>query len=133
MPRSSQPSARARRRPPCAECDALCCRYLATEIDAPRTKRDIDDVRWYLLHRGVSVFLDAEERWFLAFESPCRELGPAGRCRRYAERPRLCREHGREPGTCEAQGPLYRVRFTTVEEFEAWLDAQGLDWRFRRA
>jgi Fe-S-cluster containining protein len=119
--------------PPCAACAALCCRYLATEIDPPRTKRDYDDVRWYLLHRGVSVFLDAAGSWFLAFDSPCLELDADGRCRRYAVRPRLCREHGRPPNACEHDGPLYSVRFATVTEFEHWLDAQGIDWRYRSA
>lgn len=118
--------------PPCAACDALCCRYLATEIDPPRCKRDYDDIRWYLLHRAVSVFVDAEGSWFLAFGSPCTELDAAGHCRRYASRPRLCREHGRQSGTCEFHGPLGRVRFGSAPEFEQWLDAQGIDWRYRR-
>lgn len=117
--------------PPCADCPALCCRYLATEIDPPRCKRDYDDIRWYLLHRAVSVFLDAEGAWFLAFESPCRELDEAGRCRCYTTRPRLCRAHGQAAGSCEFHGPLHRVRFSTAAEFEHWLDAQGLDWRYR--
>ena len=126
-------SGRAAAPPPCARCDALCCRYLATEIDAPLTKREVDDIRWYLLHRGVSVFIDAEDRWFLSFGSVGRELAENGRCRDYARRPRLCRDHGRQDGSCEAYGPLHRVRFDSPEDFEAWLDRQGLDWRFRRA
>lgn len=116
---------------PCADCAARCCRYLATEIDPPRTKRDYDDIRWYLLHRAVSVFLDAEGSWFLAFDSPCLQLSTTGRCRSYATRPRLCRAHGREPGSCEFHGPLHRTRFATAADFEHWLDAQGIDWRYR--
>jgi Fe-S-cluster containining protein len=119
--------------PPCTDCDSLCCRYLATEIDPPRSKRDYDDIRWYLLHRDVNVFLDAAGSWFLAFNRPCRELDAAGHCRRYATRPQLCREHGRQAGSCEFYGPLHSVRFSTIAEFEHWLDAQGIDWRYRSA
>ncbi len=132
VPSSSRRQAVPPHQPPCEGCGARCCRYLATEIDAPESRRDLDDIRWYLLHRDVSVFRDAEGRWYLAFASPCEALDESGRCRIYADRPQLCRDHGRTPGSCEASGPLYREQFRTVAEFEAWLEAEGLDWRPRR-
>jgi Fe-S-cluster containining protein len=116
---------------PCGECQALCCRYLATEIDPPRSRRDFDDIRWYLFHQGVSVFIDHDGAWFLAFDSVCRELDPSGRCRRYAERPQLCREHGRPAGSCEHFGPLHAVRFASAAEFDHWLEAGRPDGRRR--
>src|SRR4029453_15484817 len=30
----------------CGSCIALCCRYLALEVDRPTTPRDFDDLRW---------------------------------------------------------------------------------------
>jgi len=130
--RSRRPARTRQSGLPCERCGAQCCRYLATEIDAPRSNRDLDDIRWYLLHRDVSVFIDAEGAWFLAFDTPCRELDAAGRCRRYADRPQLCRAHGQEKGSCEFFRPLHTVRFTTVAEFELWLASRRIDGRDRR-
>ena len=45
---------------PCAQCNALCCRYMAIKVDTPRTADDYDDVRWYLLHRDVRVLVDTD-------------------------------------------------------------------------
>jgi Fe-S-cluster containining protein len=98
---------------------------MAVEVDAPEDDRDIDDVRWYLLHRDVSVLVDREGAWFVAFHTPCEALGPDGRCTRYATRPVLCREHGRPPEACEYEAELFPLRFDTVEEFERWLALQN--------
>ena len=109
------------RRLPCAQCGALCCRYMATEIDRPEEDRDYDDIRWYLLHRDVSVFLDRRGSWFLRFATPCEALGEDGRCQCYADRPILCRRHGLPVGTCEFFREPHVVRFDTAEAFGRWL------------
>ena len=54
----------------CMECGAECCRYIATEIDEPTCKRDYDNVRWYLLHKDVYVFVDHDDCWYVEFETP---------------------------------------------------------------
>ena len=46
----------------CEHCAAACCRYLALPIDKPTTKRDYDDIRWYLMHEGVSVFVEESDQ-----------------------------------------------------------------------
>ncbi len=111
---------RPKRTLPCAECNALCCRYMAVEVDTPETEEDYDDVRWYLLHRNVRVLIDREGDWLVAFDSPCEWLGEDGRCRDYEHRPLLCRSypHGKDP--CEFEGGLFVAEFATVEEFDAW-------------
>ncbi len=123
-----------KRRPvSCDACDALCCRYVATEIDRPTAKRDYDYIRWYLLHRHVAVFIDHDGSWFLEFETPCECLGERGRCTRYHARPRICRDHGEGAVECEFHGATepHVERFTSADAFEAWLDARGKDWRWR--
>jgi uncharacterized protein len=123
-----------KRRPvSCDGCDALCCRYVATELDRPTGKRDYDHIRWYLLHRQVAVFIDHAGSWFLEFTTPCEALGARGECTRYATRPRICRDHGEGSAACEFHGPgaPHVERFTTPEAFERWLDAQRIDWRWR--
>ena len=42
----------------CESCAALCCRYFALPIDNPKTARQYDDIRWYLCHENVVVFIE---------------------------------------------------------------------------
>ena len=119
----------------CVECKAQCCRYLAMEIDLPTCKRDYDHVRWYLKHKDVHVFIDHDEGWYLEFETPCEALDENHLCGSYGHRPKICREHGKEDWSdeCEfhAENEPHVVRFSTAEEFEAYLDDRKVDWRFK--
>ena len=45
----------------CHNCPAMCCRYVASEIDAPTSKREYDNIRWYLMHRDVYVFIGHDD------------------------------------------------------------------------
>jgi len=94
---------------------------MAIEIDRPLDDRDVDDIRWYLLHRDVSVCIDADGDWYVAFETPCEALDNTGQCSRYDTRPQLCQDHGELPGTCEFHGPLFVEQFKTLADFESWL------------
>src|SRR5687767_11452053 len=42
---------------PCEGCDH-CCRYVSIQIDRPRSKHDFSNIRWYLLHKNISVMID---------------------------------------------------------------------------
>jgi len=116
------------------QCGAACCRYIATQIDEPTCKRDYDNVRWYLLHRGVYVFADHEGDWYLEFEAPCDWLLDGNLCGNYGRRPVVCREHGDDGADCESRAATdpYEVRFSTPEEFETYLERRGIDWRWKR-
>ncbi|HZL84547.1 MAG TPA: YkgJ family cysteine cluster protein [Candidatus Krumholzibacteria bacterium] len=105
--------------PNCARCTALCCQYVSTEIDIPTTRRDVDNVRWYLMHPGVRVYVEDTGRWFIQFMSRCQNLGDDNLCRIYETRPQICRDL--QPTSCEfalGSGDLHY--FTTPEEFERW-------------
>ncbi len=116
----------------CDACDARCCRYIAVQLDRPRTKRDYDHIRWFLLHENVAVYIDRRGRWFTEFRTPCRALQADHRCGRYAERPKICREHNAGDEACEIHEPEpYRACFTEVAAFEQHLDRKGIDWRFK--
>lgn len=119
----------------CEDCTAQCCRYVATQIDEPTSKRDYDHIRWYLLHKDVYVFIDHDEEWYLEFETNCTALLKDNRCGNYDERPRICMKHGEsKKGMCEfvADEEPHVVRFSTAAEFESYLDEQGVKWRFRK-
>ena len=68
------------------------------------------------------------------FETDCEALQDDHRCGRYAERPRVCRQHGDRAELCEhhAEEEPYAVRFSSALEFEAYLDGQGLKWRRKK-
>ncbi len=105
---------------PCTKCDAKCCRYFALQIDTPKSKSDFENIRWYLAHKGVSVFIE-KRKWYLDIANECRYLTKDHRCRVYDKRPLVCREHS--PGTCElVSGDFGHDRaFRNMEEFDRYL------------
>ena len=105
----------------CARCPALCCHYVSTEIDPPGTDRDVQNVRWYLMHADVRIFVDEAGIWYLQFMSRCNNLGEDNLCQIYETRPQICRDL--KPTECEfARGPDDRHYFTTLQEFDSWWD-----------
>jgi len=103
----------------CEHCTAACCRYLALPLDRPRTARDYDDIRWYLMHEGISVFVE-EGDWYIQFQTRCRNLLPDNRCGVYDTRPEICMEY--EPGECDyIDGQYgYEAFFTRPEHVEEY-------------
>ncbi len=104
---------------PCVGCDH-CCRYITVEIPKPRTKLDFDNIRWYILHRNVSVFLDWEGSWMIQFDTPCEWL-VEGRCTHYQFRPEICRDY--DPADCERYSTTAaeRILLRTEEDLERYL------------
>lgn len=88
----------------CEHCTAACCRYLALPLDKPGSARDYDDIRWYLMHAGVSVFVE-EGDWFIQYATTCKNLGDDNRCTIYETRPDICREYKAEG--CDYSGGNY--------------------------
>ena len=48
----------------CDKCTGLCCRYMALPIETPEDREDYDDIRWYLCHEDVAVFVEDGE-WYI--------------------------------------------------------------------
>jgi Fe-S-cluster containining protein len=113
--------------PPCHRCTARCCKYVALEIDRPTTPKDYDQVRWFLLHEGIVVWVQ-EGDWYLEMQSRCRHLQPDNSCGIYETRPDLCREYGLPElgGPCEffSDGTEYELYFDSAEKFEAWMKVE---------
>ena len=38
-----------------------CCEYIAMELDTPETLKDFENIKWYLLHNNVRVFIIEKE------------------------------------------------------------------------
>ena len=104
----------------CDECTGLCCRYIALQIDKPETKKDFDDIRWYVAHERVSVFVE-RGRWYLQVRGRCTYLTKDNKCAIYEKRPTICRRH--DPDKCEFDGePEYTHHFKRPEEVEAYYE-----------
>jgi len=84
---------------PCKKCGSKCCKYVATGIDTPTSAREFDQIRWYLLHENVHVFIDCDDVWHLEFVTRCGSLDKNGRCTAYEARPEICRVYGSESDT----------------------------------
>lgn len=115
----------------CEHCTALCCRYVAVPLDKPRTRRDFDDIRWYLMHQGVTVFVE-EGEWYVQFTTRCSNLLPTGRCAIYETRPAICREY--KAGECDYNGGDYDydALFTEVSQLEEYAAGYLRNKRARR-
>lgn len=82
----------------CEQCAATCCNYLALPIDKPKTVRDYDDLRWYVLHDGISIFVE-EGTWYIQIRTRCGHLGADNQCMIYESRPRICADY--DAGDCD--------------------------------
>jgi Fe-S-cluster containining protein len=116
---------------PCAGCDH-CCRYIAIQIETPRTKKQFSDIRWYVLHKNVSVWVDWDNNWMVQFQTTCDWLVD-GRCSHYALRPDLCREY--DPAECERYSPTpaEKIAIHNERDLDAYLAKREARLAKRRA
>lgn len=104
----------------CEHCVAACCRYVALPIEEPETRSDFDDIRWYLLHENVSVFVEDGD-WYISFATPCRHLLPDQRCGIYETRPRICRKYTTENCDYHSGDYGWEHHFAVPEHLDAYL------------
>jgi len=104
----------------CDRCTGLCCRYFALPIEIPETREDYDDIRWYLCHEGVSVFVEDGD-WYINIENKCRKLDRENRCAVYTQRPRLCRDYSED--ACDfVEGQYeYELHFTDDQQMAEYI------------
>ena len=118
----------------CEKCGAVCCKHVALEIDRPTTKQEYDNIRWYLLHRDIEVFIEDDGKWYLKFQTACTRLEKSGKCGYYGDRPSICSAYPPGDKECEFEGAstYYKHRFNSVEDFEKFMDGKKKNWRFTR-
>jgi Fe-S-cluster containining protein len=116
----------------CRACGAKCCRYVAVEIDEPETKEDFQDIRWYLCHRDVWVFIDHDDTWYLQFNASCEFLGKNSACEIYDSRPTICRSH--DPADCEDndEDGCQKFMLKTIDDLDSYLKLRGRRMRWRK-
>jgi Fe-S-cluster containining protein len=102
----------------CDDCNALCCRYFALPLETPEDRGDYDDIRWFLCHKDISVFVEKGD-WYISIKNKCKYLsGDDNRCMIYKRRPRICRYYSRR--SCDlVEGEYdYELHFTNDKEME---------------
>lgn len=119
-------------KPTCQGCVAHCCRYITVEIDKPEAKWQYDQIHWMLLHENVSVYQETSGEWFVEFTTRCKALNERNLCSIYEDRPQLCRDYSNESCQVWNDDPIYKVRFEDAASFEHYLDAKGVNWRYKR-
>jgi Fe-S-cluster containining protein len=103
----------------CSECSGLCCRYFALPIDNPDNAQDFDNIRWYLCHENVTVFVE-KKQWYIGIANRCKQLQSDNRCGIYETRPKICRSYSTE--NCDFHGGDYEFEllFTSAEQLERY-------------
>ncbi|MHC5111398.1 MAG: YkgJ family cysteine cluster protein, partial [Planctomycetota bacterium] len=103
----------------CEHCAAACCRYVAIPLDKPESRRDYDDIRWYLMHENLLVFVEDGD-WFIQFQAVCKNLGADNRCNVYETRPEICREYKAKDCDYTEGGFGYDHYFTHPKQIEEY-------------
>ncbi|MFP4416859.1 MAG: YkgJ family cysteine cluster protein [Chitinispirillaceae bacterium] len=118
----------------CVHCEAACCRHVTLPIEKPTCKRDYDNIRWYLMHKDVTVMVDHWNEWLISFKTICEKLNDSHRCIDYDNRPNVCRKYPEDDQYCEYEtdDPVYKILFTNAHEFESYLEKKNIHWRWKR-
>ena len=99
----------------------MCCRYFALPIETPETRDDYDDIRWYLCHENISVFVEDGD-WYLSVKNRCGHLSPKDhRCGVYERRPKICRKY--RPTDCDYVPGVYDydLHFTSGKDMDEYI------------
>lgn len=105
----------------CDFCTAKCCKYFTVQIERPKTHRDFDYMRWYMLHDRATIFVE-DDKWYLLVYTTCKHLRSDNRCGIYLTRPAICREYS--TNDCEFDDSYtYDRYFETPEQLEEYISA----------
>jgi uncharacterized protein len=105
----------------CSYCTARCCRYFALPIETPTTWDDFNNIRWYMLHGRVSIFVE-DTTWYLMVHADCKHLLDDHRCGIYQTRPEICRTYSTD--NCEYDDDTcYDQLFESPEQIWEYAEA----------
>lgn len=99
----------------CEHCTGICCSAIALPIDEPETREDFDDIRWYIIHEGISVFVEDGD-WYVSIQTRCGHLEADSRCNIYATRPQVCRDYSVDNCEYHAGDYGFDQHFLTAEQ-----------------
>ncbi|MBU0615810.1 MAG: YkgJ family cysteine cluster protein [Nanoarchaeota archaeon] len=109
----------------CHTCNGKCCKYITVIIDEPEDKEDWDEIKWWLLHKGVQVYLDSDDDWVVQISTRCKHLNNDNKCDNYENRPEVCREYTTEE--CEAnEDEETKALFKKPEDVDKYLKEKNI-------
>lgn len=104
----------------CEGCDAQCCKYVSLEIDTPEDLEDFENIKWYVCHKNVQVYVGEDKKWYLEFSTPCRYLDKNNKCSIYDKRPQICRDYS--ANDCTFHNKYVELfRFEKIEDVEEYI------------
>lgn len=112
----------------CEGCEGMCCKYVVIEIEVPETLEDFENIKWYVVHKNVNVFIGEDGSWNLEFITPCENLNEQRLCTIYENRPKICREYSQEdcPFHNEYKEIFSLKKIEDVEEYIEKIFKKGL-------
>jgi hypothetical protein len=105
----------------CEGCEGMCCRYVALEIDAPEDLEDFENIKWYVAHKNVIVFVDEDDEWYVEFSTPCEFIGEDNLCKIYDKRPKICRKYNHDQCLFHNDDYSEKHTFRTIEDVEKYI------------
>lgn len=105
----------------CEDCDGDCCKYITCIVKAPKGPEDWDELKWMLLHKGVTIYVDEDGDWNVEVMTTCKKLGKDNRCTIYDKRPDVCKDHGTHE--CESNEDSFEpnIHFEKPEDVDNYL------------
>ena len=109
----------------CDDCRAECCKDVSVEIDKPNNFEDFETLKWFLAHKNIEIYVDHEGSWMVEFKTECKNLDENNKCKIYANRFKVCREH--DPSECviNGSGDHFKRIFTKEEEIDEYMKEIG--------
>ena len=105
----------------CQKCSGKCCRYFALPIETPEDWDDFDDIRWYLCHKDVTIFVEKGD-WYLNVQNTCRYLSEKDfRCQNYDLRPHICRKYDTDGCDLTGDDYGYELHFLDDKQMEEYM------------
>lgn len=101
------------------KCASACCVGLSIPTNSPKTKEEREELRFYVIHERVEVYI-RNKRWYILINEKCMNLNRKNLCMEYETRPSICRDFSN--AECEYWGDYYDEKFTTDKELVAYFD-----------
>lgn len=108
----------------CHKCKAECCNSVTVEINTPKTKKEFDEIKWFILHKNVQVYIDFDKNWNVEFITPCTSLDKDHRCTTYDTRPAICRLYPKKDESCIFGENACKKLFKTIEDVDVYFEAK---------
>lgn len=105
----------------CDGCNGMCCRYVAIEIDCPEDSEDFENIKWYVSHKNVNVFVNEDDKWYVEFITPCEFLDEKNLCTIYERRPKICKNYDAEECLYYNGDYAEKYSFKKLEDVEDYI------------